>query len=608
MHVMKKIILSLFFLLPLMLCAQQVNKTDNPDIYVDSARAHFDDGDPKVGLAFLKKGAKLGSKLCCNRLGDYYNGKEDYKQAARWYVKADDPEGWFEHGWLWLQGKLGKQTDAEMLKGLAMVRRSEQADYRDALYMMARLFDAGVVVEQNYDSAVYRLARLVEREDAYALYALAHYYERGLGVVTDSLKAMNYFRRAGAAGVSDGYTCLGDYYRYGITGIDPDSLQAFQTYMLAAGVTDDNAQGLYRVAECYLKGIGARVDSAKAVYYLRDAVEVGSAAAAAELADMYNYGRGGIKADGDTAMMLYQLASQGDDPRGDYMMGAYLYEQGVYDNAMGFIVSAVQHGSVDAAVLMAQAMLVGNGIDPDPVLAVTTLRDLTERDATGQALFMLGIATFYGMGTEADSAEGATLIRRAAEMGNARAMISIGRMYAAGEGVQRDTVEAVRWYERAVEAGSTQAMMQLAGSYLAGSVAPRNPVRAVELYQMAAERGNLEALCRQGICYEQGEGVVLNTRRAYNLYLQAAEQGYPFGMRLVAYCYGEGIYVEQDMKQAADWFRRAAEAGDVQSSYMLGRIYAAGEGVKKDKKEARKWLGIAAEAGHEAAAEELKAL
>ena len=592
--------------LPLTGMAQKGGKVENPDFYLDSAWVRFDDNDIKGAVAFLKKGAKLGSKVCCNRLGDHYNGLEDYKQAAKWYAKADDPEGWYEHGCLWLQGNLGKQDSADMMRGLALVRRAERADYHRAIYLMARLFDAGAFVDQSYDSAIYMLHRLPD--EGSALFMLACYYEEGKGVEQDSLQAMEYFRRAGEADFGDGYSFLGDYYRRGLSGIAPDSLQAFNTYMLAASASNAFANGMMDVAECYLEGIGTRIDTAKAIYYLRDAVDAGSAKAAAVLADMYNYGRGGIEANGDTALMLYRLASQGDDPRGDYMMGAYLYEQGAYDNAMGFIVSAAQNGSVDAQVLLAQAMLVGNGVDADTVLAVTTLRNLVERDPTGQALFMLGIATVYGIGTDADSAEGVSLIRRAAEAGNPRAMISIGRMYAVGEGVPRDTLEAVHWYERAVEAGSTQAMSQLAGSYLTGNVAPKNPQRAVKLYQMAADRGDLDALCRLGLCYEQGEGVVLNSRRAYNLYLQAADHGSAWGMRLAGFCYAQGTYVEQDMKQAAEWFLKSAEAGDVQSAYIIGQLYAAGEGVKKSKKEARKWLGMAAKAGHEEAAEMLKSL
>ena len=601
---MKKIMLMVLLALPLVGVAQQ----ENPDELAEKAQVLFHDGNDKGAVALLEKGAKQGSKRCCNRLGDYYSWLEEYGKAAKWYTRADDPEGWYEHGWLWMQGKLGKQSDADMQRGLTLVRRSEAADYRDAIFLTARLFELGIAVEPNYDSAVYMLSRLVAIEDGAALYSMGRYCENGMGVTLDSVKAMDFYRRAGAAGMGEGYCRLGDYYRLGAAGVKADSLQAFNTYLLAAGAAEEYAGGMACVAECYLKGIGTRIDTAKAIYYLRDAVEAGSPWAAAELADMYNYGRGGIEADGDTAMMLYQMASEGDDPRGDYMMGAYLYEQGAYDNAMGFIAAAAQNGSLDAAVLYAQAMLVGNGVEEDPVQAVELLRRYAPDDPTAQARFILGIATVYGIGTEADSAQGIDYIRQAAEAGNSRAMISMGRMYAVGEGLTRDTVEAVRWYERAAAAGSVQAMMQLAGSYLTGNAAPKDAKRAAALYQQAVDQGNVDALCHLGLCYEQGEGVVLNSRRAYNLYLQAADRGSAWGMRLVALCHAQGKYVEQDIRQAAEWFLKAAEAGDVQSAYIVGQLYANGEGVKKNKKEAKRWLRLAAEAGHEDAATLLKRL
>ena len=599
---MKKIILVLLLAVPLICVAQN----ENPDDYAEKAIQCFDDGNDKAGMALLKKGAKLGSARCCNLLGDYHNNLEEYKKAAKWYTQANDPEGWYEHGCLWLQGNLGKQDSVDMLRGLALVRSAERANYPRAIYLMARLFDAGAFVDQNYDSAVYMLRRLPN--EGSALFMLARYYEEGTGVELDSLQAMEHFRRAGEAGFGDGYSFLGDYYRRGLARVKPDSLQAFNTYMLAAGAPEAVANGMTDVAECYLEGIGTRVDTAKAIYYLRDAVNAGSYKAAALLADMYNYGRGGIEANGDTALMLYQLASQGDDPRGDYMMGAYLYNQGSYSNAIGFLQSAMMHGSSDAAVLYAQALLAGNGVQQEPEKAVELLHQLTPVDQSGQAYLWLGLAYYTGTGAPADRDLAMRMFDTSAAMGNARAMLFIGQLYNGSEGYERDTSKVLYWYERAAAAGNVDAMMQLAGSYLSGESVPRNPQRAAELYQMTANRGNLEALCRLGYCYEQGEGVTLNSRRAYNLYLQAAEQGSSYGMRLLAYCYAQGIYVEQDMKQAADWFLKAANAGDIHSAYILGQLYISGDGVKKNKKEARKWLAMAAEAGHEEAAEMLKTL
>ncbi|MBQ8702767.1 MAG: sel1 repeat family protein [Bacteroidales bacterium] len=574
--------------------------------YLDSADLCRQREDWKGVEQWLKKGAKAGQKVCMNELGDYYSANEDYKKAAKWYAQAADPRGDYELGYLYLSGALSKHGDSDPGHGLPLLRRSERADYRDAIYMTARMFDAGVALDQNYDSAVTMLRRLPA--DGPALFMLAQYYEAGTGVERDSLQAMEHYRRAGEAGYGDGYSFLGDYYRRGLNGIAPDSLQAFNTYMLAAGADVAMANGMTDVAECYLEGIGTRVDTSKAIYYLRDAVEAGSYKAAALLADMYNYGRGGIEANGDTALMLYHLASQGDDPRGDYMMGAYLYNQGAYDNAMGYIQSAMSHGSTDAAVLFAQALLTGSGVDQDATMAVSLLEQLADADASGHAHWLLGLACYTGNGMPADNERAMRLLDSAASRGSARAMLTIGQLYNGSEGFDRDTVKVQYWFERAVAAGSVDAMLQLAGSYITGVAVPRNPQRAAELYQQAADRGSVEALCRLGYCYEQGEGVTLNSRRAYNLYLQAAERGSAYGMRLLAYCYAQGIYVDQDMKQAVDWFTRAAEAGDVHSAFILGQLYAAGDGVKKNRKEAKRWLSIAAEAGIEEASDMLKTL
>lgn len=608
MYVMKKIIPFLLLVLPLMVRAQQVDKTENPDIYAERAAACFDNDDEKGAVALLKQGIKRGSVLCCNRLGDYYYEMEDYKTAAKYYKQAGDAEGRFSLGALYLAGGIGKQSDADLQRGLGLVRSAEREDYRDAIYVMARLFDAGTIVEQNYDSAVYMLNRLTAKEDPQALFAMASYCEEGYGVPKDSLEAMRYLERAGQAGLSDGYAYLGDYYRYGLGGTAIDLPHAFLLYQQAAAAGEDNAYGLWSVADCYLNGIGTRVDSLKAVPYLQDAVEAGSAHAAAVLGDFYKYGRAGFKQNGDSAMIYYQLASQGDDPRGDYMMGAYLYELGAYDNAMGFILSAVNHGSFEALVLYAQALMTGSGVEQDAEKATTLLHNLASADASGQSYFLLGYAYGNGLGVAVDKQLSYSYMDSAAALGNPRGMMSVGQRYVVGDGVPVDTLKAVEWYERAAAAGSVRAMMLLAGSYRQGRTAPLNPQRAFELYRMAADQGNLDALCRVGLCHELAEGTDKDLRRAYACYSEAAERGSAWGMRLLADCYAQGLYVEYDMQQAASWFLRAAEAGDVRSAYVMGQLYLNGEGVKKDKKEARRWLQVAADAGMEQAAELLKTL
>lgn len=594
---MKKAIAILLLVIPLLGYAQQDTDKENPDIFADRAADCFANGDEKGGVALLKQGAGKGSSLCCNRLGDYYSEAEDYKAAAKYYRQAGDAEGDFELGGLYLNGNVGKLRGADIKKGLALVRRSERADYRDAIYLVARLFETGVLLEQNQDSAVYMLGRLVVKEDAQALYSMALHCEEGSGVARDSVAAMRYYERAGRAGLGDGFVALGDYYRYGAAGVQPDGAQAYLLYQQAVAADDDNGRGLAAVAECYLEGVGTRVDSLKAVVYLREAVEAGSPRAAALLADMYNYGLAGVQPNGDTALILYQLASSEDDPRGDYMMGLYLYENEAYENALGFVQSAMSHGSQEAEVLYARMLLWGNGVEADPATALPMLRRLASLDPTGAAYYAIGAAYGTGTGVAKDMQQAACYMDTAARMGDARAMLNLGQFYLGGQGVPCDTLTGLEWYWRAVEAGSITATLQIAGSYRQGVVVEKDPAQAVELYQLAADRGSLDALCHLGVAYEQGEGLAVNRRRAYHCYKQAAEAGSVWGMRLMGYCYAQGVYVTVNMEEAAMWFGKAAEAGDAQSCYILAQMYANGEGVKKNRKEARRWLQRASDAG-----------
>lgn len=62
-------------------------------------------------------------------------------------------------------------------------------------------------------------------------------------------------------------------------------------------------------------------------------------------------------------------------------------------------------------------------------------------------------------------AEGVSLLRDGAGLGNARAMLLLGDAYASGTGVVQDDAEAVRWYRAGAEAGDHRAMLALGIAY-----------------------------------------------------------------------------------------------------------------------------------------------
>lgn len=587
-------------------CFEKAVANGDNDAYVFlSVIARQIDGSEKKAVKFLEEGGRKGSSDCWLTLGSYYESleKPNFRKAAECYEKATTPQADYQLARLYLGGAFDT-TEANQVKGMQLLQRSAYAGNRDGMYWLGYYYQQ----EEKRDSALYYFDLLAEQGDGLSLMQLAIAYEHGRGVEPDTAKAMEYYQKAGEAGISDGYAFLGDFYRNGTLNITPDSSRAFEYYQMAAAIPDGNAAGLYYVGDCYLRGIGVAKDTAAALPYFRVAAAQGSYRSMGVIGDYFNYGWKGVPYDGDSALYYYFEASKGNDPRGDYMIGTWLFDQREYERGLQYIVSSANNGNPDAYVSYAFAMLTGAGLEANPEEAYAMLESLAPHNEDGRAYTILASARMAGVGCDVDTAVAVRYLDSAAVKGNTNAMMVLGNLYATGSGVPRDTVKTLLYYNRAVAAGSAKAMLRLAGSHQSGEVVPLDKKRAAELYQMAADRGNLEALCRLGLCYEDGEGVILNSRKAYNLYSQAAEQGSAYGMYLVGMCYVEGVYVKEDMEQAAQWFLKGAEAGSVRCCYFIGQMYAKGEGVKKNKKEAKRWLTLAAENGIEAAEQLLSEL
>lgn len=87
--------------------------------------------------------------------------------------------------------------------------------------------------------------------------------------------------------------------------------------------------------------------------------------------------------------------------------------------------------------------------------------------------------------------EAAELIRKAADAGDANAMMLFGMSQLTGKGVPRSEMDGVRMLRKAADAGSTRAMMILAHFYNEGSYGLGfNPSEAQRLIEEAANRGD----------------------------------------------------------------------------------------------------------------------
>jgi TPR repeat protein len=92
-----------------------------------------------------------------------------------------------------------------------------------------------------------------------------------------------------------------------------------------------------------------------------------------------------------------------------------------------------------------------------------------------------------------DYAKARELYEKAADNGNADAMINLGLLYANGQGVARDYAKAREWYEKAADKGDAEAMTYLGALYANGQGVAQDYAKARELFESGADKGDADA-------------------------------------------------------------------------------------------------------------------
>ena len=200
-----------------------------------------------------------------------------------------------------------------------------------------------------------------------------------------------------------------------------------------------------------------------------------------------------------------------------------------------------------------------------------------------------------------DLEESLRCYRRAAALGNAKALYEVGVFYMQGWRVEKDEKLAGKYFEEAepgllklAKEGDAKAQLDLSFCYA--------HFLALEKYRYwrdkalanfraaAAERGDAEAQFQYALLLQDDDPA-----EALKWFRKAAEQGHLNAMFSVGGFYFKGIAVKQNCIEELKWFRRAAERGSSSAELMIAEHY---EYHKKDHAEAVKWYRRAAEHGN----------
>jgi TPR repeat protein len=240
--------------------------------------------------------------------------------------------------------------------------------------------------------------------------------------------------------------------------------------------------------------------------------------------------------------------------------------------------------------------------------------------------------------------QAAAWFRKAADAGNAGAMVMLGWVNGSEQGVAgdgRNLAEAVRWYRAAAQKGDAQGQYRLAALEEDGLATKKDMIDAVRLYSLSAAQGYAPAQARLGNLYALGESVPKDQGRALDLLNKAVAQDDPDGIVWLADLYrgkgdrpsathaidlyqraiGKGVVdawvnlgvlyirgrgVPRDPVKAAQAFQHGVDAGLPTAMYDLSLLYSYGEGVKRSEARARELMRAAANKGFEPAAAALK--
>jgi TPR repeat protein len=172
-------------------------------------------------------------------------------------------------------------------------------------------------------------------------------------------------------------------------------------------------------------------------------------------------------------------------------------------------------------------------------------------------------------------------LSRAADLGDARAMLAMGNGYYWGNfGLPRDHEAALRFYRRAHRAGALQGTVGVAKMVLKGEGAPRNASEALEHYRAAAERGSADALNGLGYLYFYGEDVDLESDESAG---SETSEGSSSSVNEEASGKTSSLTkIQKNDTLALEYFRRAAELGNGDGLVNAGTMLRSGLGAPAD--------------------------
>ena len=378
------------------------------------------------------------------------------------------------------------------------LRLAAEAGDTYAMNDLGSCLDRGDGIAQDHAEALKWFNKAAAAGNILAQCNLARYYRYSIATDRDYAKALSLYEKAAERGLVIAQNELGDMYRKG-EGTDVDYEKALFWFEKAAKQNTSLASAAqYNLGYMYCTGEGTDVDYEKALFWFNKAAEQGLALAQYQLGEMYRKGIG-TNADYEKALFWHERAvNQNNFVPSMQAIAYYYHEQEDYAHAIQWYEKARDHGSLNAMHNLGDMYYNGIGVEQSYEKAFQLF---SEGKDYPLCKYRMALMLRKGEGVKADPAQANTLLREAADAGNARAQYQLGIDYYAGNYSEQNFKQAVTYLMKALE-NPTEAMVRdvkgdiynkLAACYRFGRGVAADEAKADEYNRLAAECGDPDA-------------------------------------------------------------------------------------------------------------------
>ena len=350
-------------------------------------------------------------------------------------------------------------------------------------------------------------------------------------------------------------------------------------------------EAVFRLAQMYNDGGGVLFMPDKAAFYFNKAAEMGNTEASWELASLFLNHRKNRCLD-SVKTFLRQAAEVGNHDA-EYNLGILLYRE-IEDQH--FSANDSSKGIADHK----KSWIIGNQNDTFRNSKFGQALEYIKRAAVGgHTEAALELSVFYekGIGTNRNLRDAEKWCLQAAEKGNARAQYRIAEMYESRHQHGADEQTVLNWYQKALSNECWEAAYRIALLYRYGHQISRNDETANKYLQIALEHDVVSARYEMGLSFLNGWGVEKSLSQAKSHIYQAAMLEYiPAVETYGKIMLDNNVHISfPDDALLKDLFVKLSKSGRPEGDFGLFLLYQRGIGVPKDQNRALEILEKCAE-------------